>query len=237
MQLAVSSFIPIKEGGVEGEVIYADTEGSFEASRVKEIATHLVRRLSTIKGEAVEGEGEKGENVLSEKIIKGDKEEKMEGGITVEKIMEGIKYLRISDYVQQLAFVKILPNLLKEFPKVRTVIIDSVAFHFRSDFKDMAQRTRLLNSMFQSLASISDQFGVAVILINQVTTKFKTNANHSKTSVLVPALGESWAHNCTNRVILFFEEEMRKALLHKSPSFPTKTVPFVVNEEGIRDIP
>jgi len=52
------------------------------------------------------------------------------------------------------------------------------------------------------------------VLTNQMTTRF----NKQQTSQLVPALGESWGHACTIRVIFFWNNQQRQALLYKSPS-------------------
>jgi len=112
---------------------------------------------------------------------------------------------------------------------VRLLVIDSVAFHFRRDFEDMALRSRLLSILAQTLIDLAERFDLAVVLTNQVTTKFKAN-----TSQLVPALGESWAHACTNRVMLRWDGDVRVASLLKSPSQKPDSAPFIITSAGIR---
>jgi RAD51-like protein 2 len=46
--------------------------------------------------------------------------------------------------------------------------------------------------------------------------------------------GNSWAHQATTRMILYCEDEQRRAHLYKSPSLPAATVDFFVTEAGIR---
>eukprot|EP00250_Pteridium_aquilinum_P033384 c5535_g1_i1 orf=459-773(+) len=92
----------------------------------------------------------------------------------------------------------------------------------------MPLRTRILSSIGQKLMRLSELYGVAVVLVNQVTTKF--SGGNSK---LVPALGESWSHACTNRLILYWESNQRFAYMFKSPSLPSVTAPFSVSPEGI----
>ena len=46
--------------------------------------------------------------------------------------------------------------------KVRVLVIDSIAFHFRRDFEDMALRTRLLTGLAQDLLEIAEKYDVAV---------------------------------------------------------------------------
>jgi hypothetical protein len=73
----------------------------------------------------------------------------------VMSVLSRIHYFRIHDYVQQLAVVQTLPALLQAHPRIKLVVIDSVAFHFRRDFDDMALRARLLNGMASMLSPAS----------------------------------------------------------------------------------
>jgi RecA/RadA recombinase len=50
------------------------------------------------------------------------------------------------------------------------VVLDSATFHFRQDFTDAAQRSRLMLSMAQQLAQLAEQRDVAVVMVNQVST-------------------------------------------------------------------
>jgi RAD51-like protein 2 len=79
---------------------------------------------------------------------------------------------------------------------VRLVVIDSVAFHFRQDFRDMALRTTILAKMTNRLMSLANAAGLAVVTVNQVTVKPDPGGGGAR---LVPALGESYAHACTTR--------------------------------------
>ena len=55
-----------------------------------------------------------------------------------------------------------LEGLLKENGRVRVIVVDSVAFHFRRDFADMILRTRLLNGMAQTLLRLASEHELAV---------------------------------------------------------------------------
>jgi RAD51-like protein 2 len=61
-----------------------------------------------------------------------------------------------------LALVKELPKFLAAHKSVRLVIVDSVAFHFRRGFDDMALRARTLTGMAQSFLEMADRFQLAV---------------------------------------------------------------------------
>lgn len=55
----------------------------------------------------------------------------------------------------QLAVVQLLPDMLERNSKIKLVVIDSIAFHFRREFEDMSLRTRLLNGMAQQLLKVT----------------------------------------------------------------------------------
>ena len=74
-----------------------------------------------------------------------------------------------------------------------------------------------------------------VVLVNQMTTK--TGRGGDGSGELVPALGESWGHASTVRVILQWDKGERRAILFKSPSMREEAVRFAVTLDGIRDTP
>lgn len=51
-----------------------------------------------------------------------------------------------------------------------------------------------------------------------------------------PALGDSWGHACTNRVMLYGQEGQWQAQLFKSPSRREQLVRFQVTKDGLRDL-
>ena len=114
--------------------------------------------------------------------------------------------------------------------KVRFVVCDSIAAHFRHDFDDMSARTRILSSLAQDFALLAQKFKLAVLLTNHVTTKFTESESR-----LVPALGDTWAHHCNTRILCFWKNGERHANLMKSAFQPNGTVPYNVTEDGVRD--
>ena len=148
-----------------------------------------------------------------------------------------------------------MPQFLEKHPDIRLVVIDSVAFHFRHDYEEFAQRARLLTSYAQSLAILARKYDVAVVLMNQVkrcslkytrfrlvnawlqqvTTKMDDQSEGSRDATLVPALGNSWAHACTTRCMLYWDCGTRVARLIKSPNRPDVTVQYAITADGVRD--
>ncbi|CAM9368832.1 unnamed protein product, partial [Discosporangium mesarthrocarpum] len=219
MQLAVDIQIPPGFGGVGGQALYIDTEGSLTVERLSQMCAAVEEHLKRIARNKRRYGGE-------------------DIGLSVptqESLLGGIHVWRLHDHIEQLAAARTLPDFLKEHPEVKLVVMDSVAFHFRHAFQDMSVRTRLLSRMAQQLNMVAQQHALSVVLVNQMTTKVVTGVEGK--SSMVPALGESWAHAATNRVLLFWNGEERFAELLKSPRLPRRTVRFSVTASGIRDSP
>ncbi|XP_062967853.1 DNA repair protein RAD51 homolog 3 isoform X1 [Cynocephalus volans] len=207
MQLAVDVQIPECFGGVAGEAVFIDTEGSFMVDRVVDLATACIQHLHLTAGTHV-----------------GEEHQKALEDFTLENILSHIYYFRCHDYTELLAQVYLLPDLLSEHSKVRLVIVDGIAFPFRHDLDDLSLRTRLLNGLAQQMISLANNHRLAVILTNQMTTKIDRNQ-----ALLVPALGESWGHAATIRLIFHWDgKQSRLATLYKSPSQKESTVPFQI---------
>ncbi|RMX55845.1 hypothetical protein pdam_00023401 [Pocillopora damicornis] len=181
MQLAVDVQIPDEFGGLDGEAIYIDTEGSFIVERVLDIATAAIRHITNV-------------------VQSSDADE---------------------------------TDFLEEHPKVKLIVVDSIAFHFRHDFDDLALRARLLNGLAQSFIKMACERQLAVVFMNQMTTRVKTTQLGQ--SHLIPALGESWGHASTIRVVLYWEDNQRFANLYKSPSRQEMIIPFQITADGVRD--
>eukprot|EP01027_Heterolobosea_sp_BB2_P016626 GEZU01023647.1.p1 GENE.GEZU01023647.1~~GEZU01023647.1.p1 ORF type:complete len:266 (-),score=52.81 GEZU01023647.1:640-1437(-) len=214
IQLAVDVQIPTFFAGAEGQAIYIDTEGSYMVERVEEVARALVTHLQRMA--AARGAQEQIDAVVN---------------FSVDQILSNIYYYRVHDFIEQLALVNVLSDFLSTHPQVRLIVIDSITSHFRHDFDDMAKRSRLLHGLAQKLSEIASQHDVAVVLMNQVTTKIS-----EKEAYLAPALGESWAHASPNRIILYWKDTQRYAYLYKSPQLKQQTVPYDVTSEGVRDV-
>jgi hypothetical protein len=179
--------------------------------------------------------------------------------MTMERFLEGISYYRVHDQSELLAIIYQLSSILKNKTRIKCIIIDSIAFHFRHDLQDITTRNRLLSTIAQILNQLAYEHKLAIILINHVTTKFvrnihdhnsvnefetksDSNSSYDNSKRLVPALGEQWSHSITNRILLYWQSHpsgnsQRYATLLKSPSMPSKTVCFAVTSKGFRDLP
>jgi RAD51-like protein 2 len=216
MQLAINVQLPNAFKGASGEAIYIDTEGSFTAERCAQMADAFCTHLKKIAAQK-----------------KDNDKTAAAAAITPERILSHIHLFRARDHVEQLAVVDALPSFLDAHPSVRVIIVDSVTFHFRQDFADMAARTRQLAQMAQNLMALAGERKLAVVLMNQVTTKIAAAGQGTR---LVPALGDSWAHAATSRVILYWKNGVRHSFIYKSPTQAAAAAEYAVTAEGVRSL-
>lgn len=209
MQLAVDVQMPEEFGGMNGEAIYIDTEGSFIVDRILDITKATIDHCKTVTDD---------EDTFKQ--------------FTVDYVLSRIHYFRCQDYIELLAIVQLLPEFVHQHSNVKLIIVDSVAYPFKHDFEDLYHRTRILTKMAQNLRRIATENKLAVVLTNQMTTKLR----YGKDSQLIPALGETWAYSSTIRMILKWEGNVRMAWLYKSPITKTTTVPYQITMGGIRDV-
>jgi RecA/RadA recombinase len=150
---------------------------------------------------------------------------------TTERILSRIYHYRVHESAELLALIYLLPLWLRdEYSRVKLIVIDSISAPFRNDFTEQFyERTRVLTNTAQDFMRIARQFGCAVVTTNQVTSRGRNNDTQ-----LIPALGASWGHNCTNRFILYAENSVRYALLDKSPAYPSAKSSFAITRDGIR---
>lgn len=80
---------------------------------------------------------------------------------------------------------------------------------------------------------LSDQYGVVFIVTNQVTGDFTSCLDGNG---MRPALGLSWSHCISQRLVITRHEEARRRQLKVafSPYLPAGMCTFQVTSEGIR---
>jgi RAD51-like protein 2 len=220
MQLALDCQISSTFGGVNGDVLYIDTEGSLHPSRFKEMAKHVKQHLK-----------------LAARRI-GTTEALQEAeSIAIDAFLHRVSYYRVYDHVQLLAVVKSLASVIDSHEKqpgakpIKLIIMDSIAAPFRGfKMEELSNRSRILGSLVNDLRSVASKSKAAVVLVNQATTKVHSGGGAD----LVGALGETWKHQATHRIHLKFEGEIRTATLVKSSSLAQGTLTYRICPSGFR---
>ncbi len=258
MQLAVDTLLPEKYGGVEGCTVVIDAEGSWSGAAggdrlwsmanalVEHVRSRAMRKLATSR--AKEGA-----------VIEHAEDINTMISITPETILQGIHIFRVHDEANQTCTMYNLPKFLLELEQkgtpVKLVIIDSIAFHYRVASAASSSRkgnvnkntslssTHNLTRMAAFLSELASEFDLAVLAINHLTTRIEKDEG----TKLVPALGESWAHSITSRLMIDHHrqsqsgttpvDEFRTCTLVKSPHKPVGTAYFVITDKGVRTVP
>ncbi|KAG2388640.1 hypothetical protein C9374_000079 [Naegleria lovaniensis] len=226
IQLAVDVQMPAIFGGIGGECLYIDTEGSFTIERTKEIAEGFVSHLHGIASR----QGDKD-------ITKKDAMMEALKDFNVEKILGGIYYYRAVTLSEFVGLILVLPEILKWRNKVKLVVVDSIAFHLRKSSSDDTMKDELKKSIGPSLSSLAKDFDLAVVTTNQVTTKFvKKDDSSRNVHYFAPSLNHLWINHVTCSIFLEFVNSNRVARIVKGPSGKERTIPFRITKAGFRGV-
>lgn len=258
IQLALDVQIPACfPQGINGKCIYIDTEGSFHIERAHTMAEAVSQHLKrTMYGKRkLDGSYELEPNIKAAR-------ESAVLQYTNEQFLNDIHLIRVHDSTELLAVISRLPTLMDQTLNVKLIMIDSIAFPFRQNLHDVASRTRILAGIALNLQKIAHERQVAVVVTNHVTTKFNKNKgqkqpNEDRTpdefdkvvgadstirdifntsTELLPALGDTWSHAITNRMMMHYHKGDRCASLMKSSSIKCSSCVFTITEDGIRDV-
>ncbi|XP_055539011.1 DNA repair protein RAD51 homolog 3 [Wyeomyia smithii] len=218
IQLSVSTQIPPELGGLGGKTMYFDTNFGFTPQRLEEMATGCVQHCRKLVDLHRKG------------LAYAVKD------FTVDRLLEGVYYKHVQQCPELLNGIDSLELLLKSKEKVKLIVLDSISYLIRNNIENTMERIRIGYTILTKLHALSNQYKCAVIITNDVTTRF--NPNDPNSSMVVPALGESHSHRINQRVILGpssnDEPGTIVASIGKSLLRPSATVKFQVTEAGIR---
>lgn len=157
------------------EAVYVDAEGSFVAARYAQIC----------------------QAILSERRPGA-------GSAELEAVLRRMHVCRTYDATELFATLKQLGPFLQARQRVRALVIDSLAFYFRHEFGDnQPQKARVLMEIATMLRRYGSEHQLSVIVTNHMTTRFdRTSPDGDSPGWLVPALGETWAHQPSTQLRL-----------------------------------
>ena len=241
MQLAVTARLPQFLGGVQGQTIYIDTEGSLVPERIYDMAQALLIHIQGTLNKRRHAHARPSSSSTTPTTPTPTTLPK--DFDSPESILEKIHVFRVYDSAALLSTLYSLPHWIETLGTstttgtsrqddpshqqssslpIKLIIVDSIAFPFRSSSTPW-QSAQSLTQLAGFLNDLASQYQLAVVCINHMTTtKRKGNkapmqqgSNHpSKTTTTnedgggesslsyIPALGDSWAHAVTTRLIL-----------------------------------
>ncbi|KAJ4459601.1 putative DNA repair protein RAD51 A [Paratrimastix pyriformis] len=158
-------------------------------------------------------------------------------GLNGQDVLDNVAYARAynSDHQSQL-LVQASAMMAEE--RYALLVVDSATALYRTDYSgrgELSARQIHLGRFLRSLMRIADEFGVAVVITNQVVAQVDGaamfNANPNK-----PIGGHIMAHASTTRLMLRKGRgDTRVCKIYDSPSLPEAEAAFAITTQGIVD--
>ncbi len=155
-------------------------------------------------------------------------------GLDGDEVLKNIHVGRVYNSDHQCVMIEKAGEIIRE-KNIKLVIVDSVTACFRADFTgrgELAARQQKLNRHLHTLQRLSDIFGVAVYMTNQVMARPDLMFGDPTTAIG----GHIMGHFAAVRAYLRKSKgELRVARIVDSPSLPEGEAVFKVCEDGVRD--
>jgi len=158
-------------------------------------------------------------------------------GLNGEDVLDNIAYARAYNSDHQTKLLLQAATMMSE-SRFALMVVDSATALYRTDYSgrgQLADRQMHLAQFLRALLRLADEFGIAVVVTNQVVATVDGaamfNADPKK-----PIGGNIMAHASTTR--LKFRKgkgPQRICQIYDSPSLPEKEATFCIGTEGITD--
>jgi DNA repair protein RAD51 len=158
-------------------------------------------------------------------------------GLNPADVLENVVYARAYNSEHQMELLAQASALMAD-SRFALLVVDSATALFRTDFTgrgQLAERQQTLAQFLRSLQRLADEFGVAVVMTNQVVSN--PDGGMFAGDPLKPIGGNIVAHASTTRLKLRKGRgETRICKVFDSPSLPEAEASFEIANEGIRDV-
>jgi len=158
-------------------------------------------------------------------------------GLNPEEVLENVSYCRAKNTDHQMQLL-IDASMLMSESKYALLIVDSATALYRTDYSgrgELSTRQMHLAKFLRGLSRIADEYGVAVVMSNQVVAQVDGNAMFTS-DPKKPIGGNIIAHASTTR--LYFRKgrgESRVCKIYDSPLLPEGEASFGIFKDGIGD--
>lgn len=224
LQEAIYAQLPVEAGGLDGRVIWIDTENTFKAKRMVEIIVQ--REIVPVKP------------YKKSDIDKGGLKE----AIDIEqayKFLDGVEHIKpLNSFFQGLAMDELGEKLKMTYPdgrKVRLVIVDSLIGLFRLDYigrANLSDRQGHISAMIGKLDKLKKMHNVVFLVTNQVMMNANAGAFMDPTTVVG---GTTLAHASDYRVYLQKAGKTRIAKFVDSPEHAYQEAKYQLSASGVVD--
>lgn len=155
-----------------------------------------------------------------------------------EETLDNIAYARAYNTDHQTTLLIQAAAMMSE-ARFSILIVDSAMALYRTDFAgrgELAARQIHLGQFLRQLQRLADEFGVAVVITNQVVSQVDGGASMFNPDPKKPAGGNIIAHaSCTRLQLRKGRGENRICKIYDSPSLAESECTFAIMEDGISD--
>uniref|UniRef100_A0A6B2G0Z1 DNA repair protein RAD51 homolog n=1 Tax=Myxobolus squamalis TaxID=59785 RepID=A0A6B2G0Z1_MYXSQ len=154
-----------------------------------------------------------------------------------QQVLDNVAYARAYNSDHQSSLLLQASAMMVE-TRYALLIIDSATSLYRTDYfgrGELSARQMHLARFLRTLLRIADEFGVAVVLTNQVVAQVDGSAMF-QADTKKPIGGHIMAHSSTTRLYLRKGRgETRICKIYDSPCLPESEAMFSINQDGIGD--
>jgi len=158
-------------------------------------------------------------------------------GLNGEEVLDNVAYARAYNSDHQLQLLNQAAAMMTE-TRFSLLVVDSSTSLYRTDYAgrgDLSARQAHLAKFMRTLQRLADEFGIAVVITNQVVAQVDGGAMFNP-DPKKPIGGNIIAHASTTRLYLRKGRgETRICKIYDSPCLPESECMFAINEDGIGD--
>ncbi|CAG9764989.1 unnamed protein product [Ceutorhynchus assimilis] len=155
-----------------------------------------------------------------------------------QKVLDNIGYARAFNTDHQTSLLIQACGMMAE-SRYSLIVVDSAMALYRTDFMgrgELAPRQQHLARFLRMLLRLADEFGVAVVITNQVVAQVDGAGGMFNPDPKKPIGGNIMAHASTTRLYLRKGRgETRMCKIYDSPCLPEAEAMFAINPDGIGD--
>ncbi|KAI0734458.1 Rad51-domain-containing protein [Fomitopsis betulina] len=159
-------------------------------------------------------------------------------GLNGEEVLDNVAYARAYNADHQMSLLTNASALMSE-SRFCLLIIDSCTALYRTDFSgrgELSARQAHLGKFLRTLQRLADEFGIAVVMSNQVMSNPDASAGPYAANEKKPVGGNILAHASTTRIQLKKGRgPNRQAKIYDSPCLPESETTFAILQSGIGD--
>jgi DNA repair protein RAD51 len=159
-------------------------------------------------------------------------------GLNGDEVLDNVAYARAHNTDHQMRLLLEAASMMADTRFV-LVVVDSATALYRSDYTgraELAPQQMHLGRFLRGLQKIADEFGVAVVVTNQVVAQVDSGSSMFSGPQVKPIGGKIMAHASTTRLSLRKgrgEERMCKVVAF--PCLAEQEAPFQIALEGVTD--